>query len=117
MGLKCLPVLWAEPAEDSLATLLEYIGVENPEASRCLLAKIQEALEKASIHPKMYRFIPEMGHTYREIVSVRPFRVIYQMSETHLRVMAVLRTEQAFDPARFLTTDSPSSAPEREETP
>lgn len=117
MGLKRLPVLWAEPAEDSLATLLDHIGAENPEASRCLLFKILEALEKTSTHPNLYRFIPEMGHTYREIVSVRPFRVIYQLSETHLRVMAVLRTEQAFDPARFLAPESPTNHSERGENP
>ena len=102
--MKGLVVRWAEPAEESLNILLDYIGVENPEASKRLLSRVREAVGAASAHPSMYRFIPEMGHTYREIVSVRPFRAIYQITEKELRVVAVLRSEQDFDPTRFLET-------------
>ena len=82
--------------------LLAFIGAENRTAAKRLWNLVQDAVVRASEHPEMYRFIPELGHTYREIVSVRPFRVVYRIEGTELKVLAVLRSEQPFDPARFL---------------
>jgi hypothetical protein len=35
-----------------------------------------EAIERASRFLEMARFIPELGRAYRELLGVRPFRVI-----------------------------------------
>lgn len=99
-----LRVLWSERARDSVKDLLTYIGAENPKASQALWHRANEALLLAAGHPEIHRYIPELGHTYREIVSVPPFRMIYRIEGKELRVLAVLRTEQAFDPTRFLDT-------------
>lgn len=104
MGLKARPIRWAEPAEASLSRLLAFIATENPAAARELLARVSASLAQAARHPEMFRFIPELGHGYREIVSVRPFRLIYQLAGNEVRVIAVLRAEQDFDPARFIET-------------
>jgi plasmid stabilization system protein ParE len=99
-----LTIRWSERARFAIEDLLAYIGAENSEAARGLWQRVNAALLGAASHPEQYRFLPELGHTYREIVSVRPFRMIYRIEGEELRVLAVLRTEQAFDPARFLDT-------------
>lgn len=101
MGLK---IPWSERARNSLRDLLGYIGAEDRNAARTLWTRLHAALGQALDQPEFHRFIPELGHTYREIVSVRPFRVVYRIEGKELRVLAVLRTEQSFDPTRFLET-------------
>ena len=102
MGLKTLTIHWAAPAESDFDSLLSYIAFESPEAARKLFEKVIEAIEHAASFPKMARYIPELGHTYRELVSVRPFRVIYRISGKELWVIGVMRTEQDFAPERFI---------------
>jgi len=106
MGLKQpLAIVWAEPAERDLDALLSYIAMENPEAARKLFGKVMEAVEYAAAFPEMARFIPELGRTYREILGVRPFRVVYRVSEDRLNIIGVMRMEQDFAPMRFLEAD------------
>jgi len=102
MGVKPLAIRWGEPAERDLDGLLNFIAFENPEAARHLFTKAMEAVEHAAAFPELARFIPEAGQTYRELLSVRPFRVIYRIAGKELRVIGVMRMEQDFDPQRFL---------------
>jgi toxin ParE1/3/4 len=102
MGLKPLTIRWAEPAEIDFEALLSYIAFENPEAATKLFVKVMEAIEHAASLPEMARHIPELGHTYRELVTVRPFRVIYRIVGKELWVIGIMRMEQDFDPGRFV---------------
>ena len=102
MGVKPLAIRWATPAEDDLDALLSYIALENPDAARRLFGRVIEALEHAAAFPEMAHFIPELGRTYRELVSVRPFRIIYRVAGRELWVVGVMRMEQDFEPGRFV---------------
>lgn len=102
MGLKPLNIRWAAPAEQDFDGLLSYIAFENSEAAHKLYAKVMEAIEHAAAFPEIGRVIPELGQTYRELLSVRPFRVIYRIVGKELRVIGVMRMEQEFEPGRFL---------------
>lgn len=102
MGLEPLNIRWSDPAERDLDALLSYIAFENPEAARHLFARVMEAVEHAAAFPEMARFIPELGQTYRELLSVRPFRVIYRIAGKELWIIGVMRMEQDFEPMRFL---------------
>jgi len=97
-----LPIQWAAPAEASLDRILSYIEAENPTAARKLWNRLMEALEQASAFPELAPHIPDLGRTYHELLAVRPFRVVYRAEGTVLRVIAVMRQEQDFDPERFL---------------
>jgi plasmid stabilization system protein ParE len=102
MGLRPLPVRWAEPAERQLHRLLLSIEAENPAAARSLWAKVMMAVATAARFPELAACLPELGRSYRAILSVRPFRVVYRVEAGELRILAVLRQEQDFDPGRFL---------------
>lgn len=100
--MKPLAIRWAAPAESDLDALLSFIAFENPDAARQLFTRVMEAIEPAAAFPEMARYIPELGQTYRELVSVRPFRVVYRISGKDLWVIGVMRMEQDFAPERFL---------------
>ena len=97
-----LGIRWALPAEQSADAILSYIADENAQAAQLLYSKLMEAIEHASVYPEIARFIPELGTNYRELVSVRPFRVIYRIVEDELWIIAMMRMEQDFAPERFL---------------
>lgn len=101
MGLKPLAIQWAAPAEATFERLLAYIEVENPAAARNLYARTMAAVAAAALHPELGPAIPELGRSYRELLVVRPFRVVYRQEAGVLRVIAVMRQEQDFDPQRF----------------
>jgi plasmid stabilization system protein ParE len=82
--------------------LLSYIAFENPEAAKKLFHKLLEAIEHAATFPEMARLIPELGQTYRELLTVRPFRLIYRIVGKELLVIGVMRMEQDFEPERFI---------------
>lgn len=103
MGVTALTIQWATPAEDNFDRLLSYIQIENPAAAQKLWARVMEAVENASIYPEMAPHIPDLGRSYRELLSVRPFRVIFRVEGGVLRVIAVMRQEQDFDPQRFIS--------------
>jgi len=103
MGLKNpLLIRWAEPAERDLDSLLTYIAFENPDVASKLFYKVMGAIEHAAAFPKLARYIPELGHTYRELLNVRPFRIIYRIADNELRIIGVMRMEQDFNPERFI---------------
>jgi len=102
MGLKALPIQWAGPAEDGLDRILAHIEMEDPATARKLWLKVMKAVAQAARYPEMAPQLADLGRTYREILTVRPFRVVYRTEGGTLRVIAVLRQEQAFDPGRFL---------------
>lgn len=102
MGVKPLSIRWTDPAERDLDALLSYIAFENPEVAKKLIIKVMEAIEHAAAFPEMARFLPELGQTYRELLSVRPFRVIYRIVGKQLLNIGVMRMEQDFSPERFV---------------
>ncbi|WP_158412954.1 type II toxin-antitoxin system RelE/ParE family toxin [Holophaga foetida] len=100
--MRALPILWSQGAEDSLHRILTYIEAENPIAARYLWLKVTEAITRAAEFPEMAPHVGELDRSYREILGVRPFRVVYRVEAGALRIVTVLRQEQDYDPARFL---------------
>lgn len=100
--MKVLKIQWAAPAETGLDRILTFIATENPQAARKRWALAKDPVAAAARHPERAPAIPERGRTCREILAVRPFRIITSVEEQTRRVLAVLRQEQDFDPGRFL---------------
>ena len=101
MGI-ALRVQWSRLTEESLDRLLRSIETENQDAAKRLWRRVMDAVGRAAEFPELAPCVPELGRTYREILAVRPFRVVYQVEGDMLRVVTVLRHEQDFDPERFL---------------
>ena len=101
-----LAILWSQSAEQDLDNILAYIGFEYMQAAQALFSKLMEAIEHAASFPEMAKYIPELGTTYRELLSVRPFRVIYRLRGDELLIIGVMRMEQDFDAGRFVQSDS-----------
>ncbi|MDR1840878.1 MAG: type II toxin-antitoxin system RelE/ParE family toxin [Holophagales bacterium] len=97
-----LDIRWSQPAEQDLDAILSYIAFEDAQAARTLFSKLMEAIERAAEYPEIARRIPELRTDYRELISVRPFRVIYRLVGDELWIIGVMRMEQDFDVRRFV---------------
>jgi plasmid stabilization system protein ParE len=104
MVVKRHSIVWSEPAERDLDDLLGYIALANLDAAKELFGRVLAAVEHLAVYPELGRSIPDLGRPYRELVAVRPFRIIYRIEKRELRIIGVMRAEQLFDPGRFLDT-------------
>ena len=85
-------VFWAEVAQEDLRTIIEYIHADNPSAAQDHLKKIRSKIPNLHFFPQRGRVVPELkGYgilQYRELV-IRPWRVIYRISEFDVYVLSV----------------------------
>jgi plasmid stabilization system protein ParE len=86
-------VVWASAAEKDLNEIIEYIAVDNIGNALKILKKIKQTASNLYIFPERVRIVPELQDQgimiYREIM-IRPWRIIYRISEMNVYVLAVL---------------------------
>ena len=87
-------VSWAEPALADLASIAEYIALDNPDAASRFVARVFEAVDQLESFPHSGRHPPEMPHSeYRELI-VTPCRVFYRATDKAVLILHVMRSER-----------------------
>jgi toxin ParE1/3/4 len=71
-------VIYAPAAEDDLASIIEYISQDNPEAARCLARMICEKCEAHATHPMMGEERPGFGVPGCRCFSVDSYVVFFR---------------------------------------
>ena len=91
---------WTKGARADLRDIVAHISRDRPRAARQLAHKIRGAVAELVDFPEMGRQVPEFGDpTLRERV-VRPYRVIYRLTDSEIRVLAVVHGRRSLDPLR-----------------
>ena len=90
-------LIWAAVAENDLKEIIEYIAIDSPaEASRAF-KKIKQKASSLYTLPERGRIVPELQDQgilfYHELI-VRPWRIIYRISEMKVYVLSVLDARQ-----------------------
>ena len=99
MGRRRRAVVWTSEALRQIDEALAYVAQDAPSAAEQLLLKILDAGASLSILSERGRAVPEWrAGSIREIL-VDPFRLLYDVRETKVIVLAVLHQRQDF--ARF----------------
>ena len=84
---------WTEHAESMLDEIISYIAVDNSQNALKVLDRIQSQVKKLDTSPTIGRYVPELLEfgirTYREII-IKPWRVIYRISNRTVLVMIVI---------------------------
>ncbi len=90
-------VIWAKTAENDLVKIIEYIAHNNSGNALIILKKIKKRVNDLYYLPKRYRIVPELydhGITqYREMI-IKPWRVMYRISNGKVYVLSVLDSRQ-----------------------
>ncbi len=95
--MKNYEVIWAKTAENDLEKIIEYIAQNSPDNALRILKKIKKQVNDLYHLPKGYRIVPELydhGITqYREMI-IKPWRVMYRISNGKVYVLSVLDSRQ-----------------------
>ncbi len=95
--MKNYEVIWAKTAENDLVKIIEYIAQNSPGNALRILKKIKKQVNGLHHLPKRGRIVPELydhGITqYREMI-IKPWRVMYRISNGKVYVLSVLDSRQ-----------------------
>ena len=90
-------VVWTPSGRDCLDEILQHIAADSPVAAAKVLEVVLAATESLSVFSERGRIVPEVGsRSIREIFVYR-FRIMYQVSSSDVRILAVLHGAMDFD--------------------
>jgi plasmid stabilization system protein ParE len=90
---------WASSASASLDEVVAYISKTSPHNARLVLADALAAAESLSHLAERGRLVPEQAHPPTRELFVRGFRLMYQLTETHVTIVAFVRGRRNFPSA------------------
>jgi len=83
-------VVWSWHAREDLRRIVDYVRADQPAAARRLGQQITHATRRLDQFPLSGRVVPELpGLEFREII-VGNYRVIYEVAEEQVEVLAVI---------------------------
>jgi addiction module RelE/StbE family toxin len=91
-------VLWVPRARRELLEIGRYIARNNPEAARRWVTRLVERVNAAAEVPLTGRQVPELGREDVREVLVRDYRIIYEVREGEIRVLAVRHGRRLLHP-------------------
>lgn len=100
-------IIWTGPALRDLQEIAEYIALDNLEAAKSVVAKIERRVTRLARFPRTGSSIPELeGSRNRQLVEP-PCRVFYQIRGDEVYILHVLRFERLLRPLSLDTDESP----------
>ena len=94
-----LTLRFALAARSELNDILAYIAFDNPSAGAKFAGKIEKSLDRLLEFPDSGRAIPEAPSSRAHELVVPPaVRIFYRIEGDALRILHVMRSEQAFPP-------------------
>jgi len=94
-----MTIRFANSARAEINDILAFLALDNPAAAAKFAAKIQKALDRLLEFPNSGRLIPEEPKSrVRELVVPPSIRVFFRVDGDEIRVLHIMRAEQAFPP-------------------
>lgn len=85
-------------AESAIKDLEEikfwYIKHEVPDVGIRLVREIFTQVERLALFPESGRIVPEFGITNLREIIFKPFRIIYRLDKTKIRIVRIWRSER-----------------------
>lgn len=69
-------------------------GQQAPEAGERLLAEVVSQIERLADFPESGRIVPEFGVAHLREIIHPPFRIVYRLEDTRVRVVRIWRSER-----------------------
>lgn len=88
-------VIWAESALTSLKEITDYVAQTSPARADELAARFDSAPDILEHSPRAGRRVPEFDREdIRELVTVRPYRLLYVVREEVCHIMAIIHSKR-----------------------
>jgi toxin ParE1/3/4 len=99
MAVRRREVRWAEPAEQDLWAIIDFIDRERPLVAEATLQKIRRRAQSLRSDPQKGRRVPEFARLgfadYRELV-ISVWRLIYRLTPDEIEVVAIFDGRRNF---------------------
>jgi toxin ParE1/3/4 len=83
-------VIWTKAAMRHLREIDDFLSERSPDAASRLVERLVRAPRLLETTPLLGRQVPELNHEdIRELVTVKPYRIIYVVKEDICRIVAV----------------------------
>ncbi len=90
-------VTWTPAAVRQWQAIVDFVARSSPKRAEKLADRLRDAPEKLALFPKMGRRVPELKRDdLRELVTVRPYRIVYLLLEDGCLVVAILDSRRDF---------------------
>ncbi|MBI2202529.1 MAG: type II toxin-antitoxin system RelE/ParE family toxin [Candidatus Rokubacteria bacterium] len=83
-------VVWTEPAWEDLEAAAEYIARDSEAYAAVFVEDMKAAAASLSDMAGRGQIVPEIGDASIRELLVRPYRLVYQLSEEQVRILAVI---------------------------
>jgi plasmid stabilization system protein ParE len=90
-------VAWTSSARDSLDEILAFIAADSQEAAAKVVEVVLAAAESLSLFANRGRVVPETDTPSIREIFVYRYRLLYQVHDTEVRVIAILHGAMDFD--------------------
>jgi toxin ParE1/3/4 len=71
-----------------------YADQQLPETGERLLEEIVSHVERLAEFPESGRIVPEFGLAHLREIILAPFRIVYRLEKSHVRIVRVWRSER-----------------------
>ena len=83
-------VVWTDPAWEDLEAAAEYIARDSEAYAAAFVEEIKAAATSLSEMAERGQIVPEIGDASIRELLVRPYRLVYQLTERQVRILAVI---------------------------
>ena len=90
-------VIWSKPARDDLRAIHSHIALDSRVYARKVVTDIVDRVDRVAGMPEIGRIVPEMHDTAIREIFVHSYRIIYQICEIELLVLAVVHGHRSFE--------------------
>ncbi|NOY39647.1 MAG: type II toxin-antitoxin system RelE/ParE family toxin [Nitrospirae bacterium] len=90
-------VVWSPEAIEDLQSIAEYIERDSEFYARAVVIKILDVSRSIKNLPLRGRVVPEVGDDNIRELFIYSYRVIYQIQESEILIVAVIHGKQLFE--------------------
>ena len=90
-------IVWSQEALDDIGAIAEYISRDSPYHASRVVEAFFEVDESIAEHPQAGRVVPELGTPRVRERFVYSYRVLYEIGEQHVAVLAVIHGKRLLE--------------------
>ena len=83
-------VVWTDPAWEDLEAAAEYITRDSEAYAAAFVEEMKAAATSLSEMAECGQIVPEIGNASIRELLVRPYRLVYQLTDRQVRILAII---------------------------
>jgi addiction module RelE/StbE family toxin len=88
---------WSPEAIEDIESIADYIERDSKFYAKSVVNKIFQSTEKLKEFPKIGRVVPELGREDIRELIVCSYRLVYQVKEIQILIIAVIHSKRQFE--------------------